>query len=172
MSSSQVAKPQGGPRPLSNGEIADHFYRMAELLELRGGDVFRVLAYRRAAGVIQAMPEPVDRFLARGRDLTELPHIGETLAAQIRELCATGTMSAIARAEADLPSDTVALSRVPGLGPKRLRLLREGLGVVSVEGLRRAISSGRLAALPGFGARFEARLRRALQPVTSQHNGA
>ena len=56
-------------RPLSNAEIADHFYRMAELLELRGGDIFRVLAYRRAAGVIQAMPETIDRFLARGRDL-------------------------------------------------------------------------------------------------------
>lgn len=172
MSSRQAAKRESGPRPLSNAQIADHFYRMAELLELRGGDIFRSLAYRRAAGVIQAMPESVDRFLARGRDLTELPHIGDTLAAQIRELCATGKLSAITRAEADLPSETVALSRVPGLGPKRLRLLREGLGVVSVDGLRRAIASGRLAALPGFGPGFEARLRRALQPAAGSHNGA
>lgn len=158
-------------RPLSNAEIADHFYRMAELLELRGGDIFRVLAYRRAAGVIQAMPETIDRFLARGRDLAELPHIGETLAAQIRELCTTGKLSAIDRAEAELPPETVALSSVPGLGPKRLRLLREGLGVVSVDGLRRAISSGSVAALRGFGPGFEARLRQLLQPA-SRRDGA
>lgn len=141
-----------------NSDIAQQFYRVAELLDIEGANPFRVRAYQRAAATIEDLPESLSDMLARGADLDDLPGIGEDLAGKIQEICRTGRCQAFETIEARTPSALAALAAVPGLGPKRVRLLHEKLGVGSSEDLRKACEAGLVRGLPRFGAGFEARL--------------
>lgn len=145
-----------------NADIAGTFYRMAELLEIEGANPFRVRAYRRAAATIEDLPQSVTELLAKGADLDDLPGIGEDLAGKIKEICETGRCKALEEVEARTPSALAALAAVPGLGPKRVKVLHEQLGVSSVEDLTKAAEEGRVRGLPRFGEAFEAKLLKAL----------
>jgi DNA polymerase (family 10) len=142
-----------------NADIAAQFYRMAVLLEIEGANPFRVRAYRRAAATIEDLPESVARMLAAGRKLNELPGIGDDLAGKIKEICETGHLSALEEVEARTPSTLAALTAIPGLGPKRVQLLHDKLGISSIEELARAAEAGKLRELPRFGAALEAKIR-------------
>lgn len=148
---------------IHNAEIAALFYRMAELLEIEGANPFRVRAYRRAAATLEDLPQSVAQLIAEGADLDALPAIGEDLAGKIAEVCRTGRLKALEAVEARTPASLAVLSAVPGLGPKRIRTLRDRLGVKDVDDLYRAAKAGRVGALPRFGAAFEARLLKALR---------
>lgn len=144
-----------------NAYVAWLFYRVAELLELQNANPFRVRAYRRAAGTIEAWPEKMTEMVKAGRDLAELPDIGDDLAEKIAEICNTGRLSTLVELEAQMPQVLVELSAIPDLGPKRLGELREQLGVTTVEGLVRACAAAEVRRLPSFNAELEARLLRA-----------
>lgn len=146
-----------------NTDIAAVFYRLAELLEIEGANPFRIRAYRRAAATIEDLPEPAAALIARGEDLAELPGIGDDLAGKIREICNTGRLRALQEVEARTPSALARLTAVPGLGPKRVKVLHEALGVTSPDDLARACAAGRVRELPRFGEAFEARLLAALK---------
>lgn len=146
-----------------NADIAALFYRIAELLEIEGANPFRVRAYRRAALTIEDLAQPAADLLTQGADLAELPGIGDDLAGKIREICDTGRLKALDEVEARTPSALAALSAVPGLGPKRIRMLHERLGVSSIHDLAQAASEGRVRGLPRFGAALEARLLKAVR---------
>lgn len=146
-----------------NADIAEIFYRLAELLEIEGANPFRIRAYRRAAATIEDLGQPAAVLLLRGEDLSELPGIGEDLAGKIREICETGRCKALDEIEARTPSDLAKLTAVPGLGPKRVKVLHDALGVRSVEDLIKAATAGRVRALPRFGEAFEQRLLKALK---------
>ncbi|MGE5502024.1 MAG: DNA polymerase/3'-5' exonuclease PolX, partial [Ignavibacteriales bacterium] len=150
-----------------NADIAETFYRMAELLEIEGANPFRVRAYRRAAATIEDLPESVTGMLARGADLDELPGIGEDLAGKIAEICKTGGLTALKEVEARTPSALAALSAIPGLGPKRVQVLHEKLGVNGLDDLVKACEQGRVAPLPRFGERFQIKLLAELQKTRS-----
>lgn len=146
--------------PLTNAELADILFRMAELVEIEGGNPFRARAYRRGATTIRNLPFSAAERVASGETLEGLPGIGEDLDRKIGEACRTGRLAALAELEARLPAALVALSAVPGIGPKRLRRLHEELAVDSIEDLRRAAEAGRIRRLSGFGPVFEARVLR------------
>jgi len=150
-----------------NSDIAEIFYRLAELLEIEGANPFRIRAYRRAAATIEDLPQPAAAMLARGEDLSELPGVGEDLAAKIREICETGRLRALEEVEARTPSALAKLTAVPGLGPKRVKVLHDVLGVRSVEDLARAAAAGRIRDLPRFGEAFEQRLLKELKAAPS-----
>lgn len=150
-------------RVVHNADVAEIFYRLAELLEIEGANPFRIRAYRRAAATIEDLPEPVATLLARGEDLAELPGIGEDLAGKIAEICRTGRLQLLEEVQARTPSDLARLAQVPGLGPKRVKVLHDALGVNSIEDLARAAAAGRVRDLPRFGEAFEQRLLKELK---------
>jgi DNA polymerase (family 10) len=154
-----------------NTDIANIFDRMAELLEIEDASPFRVRAYRRAAQTMQDLGEPASALLARGQDLDELPGIGQDLAGKITEICRTGRLKALEELEARTPSTLARLAAVPGLGPKRVRALREGLGVETVEDLAQAAAAGKVRALPRFGEAFEKRLLASLKAAPAPGQG-
>lgn len=142
-----------------NSDIANAFYRMAELLEIEGANPFRVRAYRRAGAVIEDLSEPVSDMLARGVDLDEaLPGVGADLAGKIQEICETGRLAALEAVEARTPPQLADLTTIPGLGPRRIRLLHDRLGVTSTRDLLTACEEGRVGGLPRFGRSLEARI--------------
>jgi DNA polymerase (family 10) len=134
-----------------NVEIAAIFDEMADLLEINQENPFRIRAYRNAARLLHGLKREIADMLAAGEDLAELPGIGQDLAGKIREVTETGSMEMLKRVHRQLPASIVELLRVPGLGPKRAKLLHDKLSIRSLAELGKAIDAGRLAGLKGIG---------------------
>lgn len=149
--------------PVTNSEIAEILNRIAELLELEGANPFRVRAYRNAARTVTGLSRSVGSMLAEGADLSELPGIGKDLAAKIAEIAETGHLRFLDEIEARTPPGLAKLLGVPGLGPKRVQALYTALGIDDLDKLAAAAKAGRLRRLPGFGAKSEAKILRALK---------
>jgi DNA polymerase (family 10) len=144
--------------PVHNADIAAIFEQIAELLELQGANPFRVRAYRNAARTVGDHGRDLATQVARGEPLPKLPGIGKDLSAQIREIATTGQCALLERLHHQVPAALTELLRVPGLGPKRVRALHQGLAVDTVAQLRKAALAGRIRELPGFGAKTEQRI--------------
>ncbi|HWA60849.1 MAG TPA: DNA polymerase/3'-5' exonuclease PolX [Caulobacteraceae bacterium] len=147
---------------MRNADVAAVFNHLADLLEIEEANRFRVRAYRRAAATLEELPESVETLVRQGRDLTELPGVGEDLAGKIREIVETGRCRMLDEVEARTPSSLAALTSIPGLGPKRVQTLFRTLGVRTLEQLAAAAKAGRLRDLPRFGATLEAKVAEAL----------
>jgi DNA polymerase (family 10) len=138
-----------------NAEIAEMFSRLAELLEIQGANPFRIRAYRKAAQTIEGLPHSVTSMLAEGADLSELPGIGEDLAAKIQEIVETGHLALLEQVSSQLPGQLAELAKIPGLGPKRVKMLYDTLGIQDLKGLAKAARTGKIRQLHGFGAKTE-----------------
>jgi DNA polymerase (family 10) len=149
--------------PIHNEDIARVFDAIADLLEIQGANSFRVRAYRNASREVRGLSQELAKIAAAGADLTELPGIGEALAAKIQEILGTGTCQALKKLERELPPHLTDLLRLPGLGPKRVHALHYELDIHTPEQLYRAAKDGRLKELPGFGPKTEANLVAALE---------
>jgi DNA polymerase (family X) len=154
-------------RPMSNGEIAAALDELADLSELDGAVVYRVVAYRQAARSVRESAVSVVQLAEQAR-LTALRGVGKTIAAKIEELIETGEMGAAAKLKARFPPGLVELTRLPGLGPKTALKIHQALGVSSLEELRRAAEDERLRSVPGLGARVEQNVLGALAATASR----
>jgi DNA polymerase (family 10) len=146
---------------LPNAAIADALEELGDLYELDGAIVHRVLAYRAAAKTVREASVSV-AALARAGRATELPAIGNTLQEKILALIQTGTIPAAEKLRAKFPPGLIAITRLPGLGPKRARLLYSELEIDSLEKLREAALAQRLRTVRGLGPKLEASVLEAL----------
>jgi DNA polymerase (family X) len=146
---------------MRNGEIAEAFEELASLYELDGAVVYRVVAYRNAAKAIREAGVSVAELARQGR-AHELAGVGKTIADKIDALLETGSIPSADKLKQRIPSGLIAITRIPGLGPKRARLLYDHLGVSSLDELREAAEQGRLKDVPGFGAKAEENVMAAL----------
>ena len=147
----------------SNTEIARNLYELARLATLAEGssNAFRVRAYETAARTIDGHPEPVEDMSEA--ELTGLRGVGKSTAAKIRELVETGSMARLEELRARFPAGFVALTRVPGVGPKTAVRLYQELGIGDVEALEAAIERHELRDLPGMGEKTEENIRNAIE---------
>jgi DNA polymerase (family 10) len=157
---------------LPNAMIADALGELGDLYELDGAIVHRVQAYRNAAKAVREASVSVAALARAGRAI-ELPGIGKTLEQKILTLLDTGTTPSTERLRAQFPPGLIEITRLPGLGPKRARLLYTELGIDSPEKLREAALAQRLQAVRGFGAKFETSVLAALDrmPALSEQGG-
>lgn len=149
--------------PVHNADIAAVFEEIADLLEIRGDNPFRIRAYRNAVRTVGEFSRDLKTLLDQGQALPKLPGVGADLEGKIREICASGTCGLLERLHREMPSAITELLKLPGLGPKRVRLLHEVLEVDTVEQLRRAARSGKLREVPGFGEKTESQILHALE---------
>ena len=154
---------------MKNEDIARVFGEIADLLELGDENTYRVIAYRNAERELSSTGYDIPALLAAGEPLPRMPGIGPELSAKIREICETGTSKTLEKLRKDYPPGILDLLRLPGVGPKRVRLFYGKLGIGSLDELERAVRSGRLRTLGGFGAKSEQRLLAAIQTVKSAH---
>jgi DNA polymerase (family 10) len=154
----------------SNLEIAQALRELGDLYELDGAVVHRVLAYRNAAKAVGEASVPVAARAREGR-ATELAGIGPTLQEKIQALVTTGSIPAAERLRARYPSGVIAMTRLPGLGAKRARLMYEQLGIDSIEALREAAEGQRLRAVKGLGPKFEENVLAAVRALQEQPDG-
>lgn len=156
---------------MSNDDIARVLEEIADLLELGDDNTYRVLAYRNAVRELRATGYDLPAMLAAGEALPKMPGIGAELSSKIREIFETGTSKTLEKLRKDYPAGILEVLRLPGVGPKRVRLFHRELGVGSLDDLERAIRSGRLRRLGGFGPKSEHRILEAIQKVKSRDAG-
>lgn len=159
----------GSDGAVKNEDIARVFGEIADFLELSDDNTYRVIAYRNAERELRSTGYDIPALIAAGEPLPKMPGIGPELSAKIREICDTGTSKTLERLRQNYPAGLLDLLRLPGVGPKRVRLFYEKLGVGSLEELERAVRAGRLRSLGGFGAKSEQRLLEAILTVKSRH---
>ena len=133
-----------------NTELARAFDRIADLLEISGGDGFRINTYRRVARIIKELTDDI-RVLHEAGVVREIKGIGKGTAARIEEFLANGTISDLEELKKQVPSGLPALLEIQGMGPKKVALVHDELGVENLGDLKAAIEDGRLAKLPGLG---------------------
>jgi DNA polymerase (family X) len=142
---------------METSRIARILDEMGTLLEVRGENPFRCRAYHNAAQALKGLPSDLSEMIADG-SLAKIPGIGETILSKITQLSTTGHLPAFEKLKESTPSGLVALLRVPGLGPKKIKTLHDELNVASLADLRAAGAAGTIASLKGFGAKTEAKI--------------
>jgi putative hydrolase len=135
-----------------NMSVASRLREAADLLAQQEANPFRVSAYRKAADTVANLDERISDVLSReGEDgLTELPHIGRSLAAAIREMVETGRWWQLERLRGEVSPEQLFQS-LPGVGPELARHIHDHLDVDTLEGLEMAAHDGRLEDVPGIG---------------------
>jgi len=154
----------------TNADVGRVLATLATMLELDGANSFRVRAYREAARVVDALPEPLSRLVDVAGGLEELPGIGRDLAQKIRDVLATGTTALYDEMLEKYPLELVRLTELQGLGAKRVRALYDALHVHDRATLEKAARAGKLRDLPGFGEKTEQNVLRALE-VAGESSG-
>ncbi|MDD5657988.1 MAG: helix-hairpin-helix domain-containing protein [Elusimicrobia bacterium] len=142
---------------MDKARIAAALEEIAALLELKGDNPFRVRAYYNAARIMAGLQGDLDELCAGGK-LSELRGIGKDLAGKIAELHATGRLRLYEELKASLPAGLLEMTKIPGFGPKRAKLVHDKLKVAGVDALEAAAKAGRVAALAGFGEKSQAKL--------------
>ena len=149
---------------MNNRDIVDMFDQVADMLAIRGDQIHRVLAYRRAAESVGALGRDINQVYAEGT-LTEMPGIGKTLAAKIEEMLTTGRLEFYERLSAEIPPSLLDMLRVEGLGPKRVKQIYDTLEITTLDELTIAAREGQLRQLPRMGQKTEERLLRAIEAL-------
>jgi DNA polymerase (family 10) len=145
---------------VDNRPIAQVLGEIADLLEIKAENAFKIRAYRSAADTIAAWPNPVAAL--DEQQLREIPGIGKDLAARIRELAESGTCAFHQQLLQEFPATMLDLLHLQGVGPKTVALLYSALNIRSIEELAAAAADGRLRALKGMGAKKEALILKAI----------
>jgi len=141
-----------GGRPLDNAQIAACLGEIADALQVRGENPFRIGAYRKAAGTVKALERPVHEVLQREgvAGLVRLPGIGRSLARTIDQLVRTGRSAVLARLRGQSAPERI-FATVPDIGPHLARQIHDRLGITTLADLAAAAADGRLADVPGMG---------------------
>jgi len=139
---------------ITNAELARIFNEIGDMLEILGEVVYKSVAYRRVADAVARYPDDVAALFARGEP-PKIPGAGAALTAKLAELAETGRLEYHERLRPQVPAGLLDMLRVPGVGPRTVRLLHHELGIDSLEALRAAAEDGRLRHVKGLSERTE-----------------
>src|SRR5437764_845157 len=142
---------------MDKSEVAEILVSIATLLELKGENPFKTRAYHNAARALDSLEQPIEKVVAENR-LSEVKGIGESLQKRITELVTTGKMAYYEELKAATPPGLVAMLSIPGVGPKKIKVLHDELGIKTIEHLEQACKNGDVAKLKGFGEKTAANI--------------
>ena len=146
-----------------NREIASILGKLADMLDIKGEDPFRVRSYRNAARVISGMTESLARRAGDPENLEELPGIGKSMAQKVVEIARTGKLRQLEDLKKEIPPSLLEILRLEQMGPQRARLLHEKLDIDSMEDLKRAALEGEIEKLGGFGEKTSEKILREIE---------
>ena len=155
---------------VDNAEVARVLQQIANMLEFKNENPFKLRSYQMAAETIGSMATPVTEVIARGGagELQMIPGIGKTISAQILEIVETGKSSYFEELTKDVPASVLDLRRVSGVGLKTAQLLYRELGIKSLDELRTFAEDGGLSSVPGLGEKTTARVKASLARLTKE----
>src|SRR5262245_52515746 len=143
---------------MTKNEIADILTEIGTLLELKGENPFKVRAYQSGARALEAIEEAELARLIQEDKLQSVKGIGEALSQKIAELHTTGRLEFFEKLKASVEPGLVEMLQIPGLGPKKIRALRDKLGITDIAALTQACTDGRVAELDGFGEKTQEKI--------------
>ncbi|KPK94965.1 MAG: hypothetical protein AMJ88_02255 [Anaerolineae bacterium SM23_ 63] len=149
---------------MNNREVAEVFQRIADLLEIKGEEIYRVLAYRRASDTVRSLGESIEAVWRDGR-LEEIPGVGKAISGKIDELLRTGRLEFYEKLTTEIPPSLIDLLHVGDVGPKKAARFWKELGITSLDDLEAAAKAGRLKSLRGMGERSEKRILESLEAL-------
>ncbi len=138
-------------------QVAEILVEIGVLLELKGENPFKTRAYTNAARTLETLNEPLEKLINENR-LGQIKGIGAALQQKITELVTTGKLAYYEELKASLPAGLMGLLDLPGVGPKKVKILYEKLKVTSVDELEQACLAGKVAVLDGFGEKSQAKI--------------
>ena len=147
---------------MTNADVARVFEEIADLLEIKGADAFRINSYRRVARTVDELASDIGDVAARG-ELGTLPGVGKSSAAKIQELLETGRLPLREELAKEVPESLLELRDIPGVGPKKIALLWRERSVCSLADLKAAIDTGALAGLKGFGEKSISQIQQGIE---------
>ena len=142
---------------MNNLQVAQVFTTLADMLEIQGEVIYKILAYRRAAENIASLMRDVNDLRREGQ-LRSIPGVGQAIAEKLDSLLTTGSFDLLDKARAEVPAGVVELLRVQDVGPRKARLFWKELGITSIAEMEAAAREGKLRNLPGMGAKSEAKI--------------
>jgi len=155
------------PTVISNAEMARVFNEIADMLEISGEVVYKAVAYRRVADAVERWPDDV-AHLFQTEEPPKIPGAGPALTTKLEELATTGQLAYYDRMRAQVPGGLLEILKIPGVGPRTVKLLHDELGIESVDGLRAAAEGGTLRSLKGLSARTEENILAAMARLASR----
>jgi len=142
---------------MTNKEIADIFYQLADMLEIKGDIRYKIIAYRKAADGIAHETQDLAEMRRQGK-LRDIPGVGEKIEAKIGEILDTGKLRIHEELKQEIPDGVLSLLSVPDVGPKTAWLIYQKLGIHSIPDLEQAARAGKLHTLPGLGVKSEEKI--------------
>jgi len=139
---------------LNNRQLADTFTLIANLLEIKGEIIYKTLAYRKAAESLMGLGRQASEYWKEGK-LEEIPGVGKAIAEKIDELLKAGKLEFLEKLKQEVPEELATWLAVPSLGPKKIALIWQTLGITTLTQLEAAAKEGKLRDLPGMGAKSE-----------------
>jgi DNA polymerase (family 10) len=149
---------------MTNQQLADIFRKIADLLEIKGENIYKILAYRKAADSLSNLSQDINEIWKQGR-LTEVDGVGKAIAEKIDELLTTGHLVFFDKLVAEVPESLAELLQVPDLGPKKVALFWKELGITKLSELEEAAKEGKLRNLPGMGEKSEAKITAGIEAL-------
>lgn len=154
---------------MDNAEVAKRLYEMAEMLEFKGENIFKIKAYQKAARHIEELEEDIN-VLRKKDELGNIPGVGEAIEAKIKEMLDTGTFKAFEEVRHEIPEEIDEITAVQGIGPRTAHLLYTRLGVKDLDGLLKAAEEHRIRRIPGMGVKTEENILTAVKRQVAEGN--
>jgi DNA polymerase (family 10) len=145
------------PKKYTNSELADIFTLIANLLEIKGEVIYKILAYRKASESLISLGRDINDVWREGT-LLDVPGVGKAIAEKIDELISTGQLGFLEKLKAEVPETLAEMLQVPDLGPKKIAMFWKQAGITSLAELEAAARQGILRGLPGMGEKSEAKI--------------
>ncbi len=147
---------------MKNKELADLFGKMADILEFKGENPFKISAYRKASRIIGDLTQDIEEITERGK-LKDVPGIGEGMAQKISEYLKTGKISKLEEVKKGISDELIAMMDIPGMGPKTLSMIHKEKGISNLSQLEKAVEDGSLIGLFGMGEKKVENIKRGIQ---------
>ncbi|MDI7261284.1 MAG: DNA polymerase/3'-5' exonuclease PolX [Thermodesulfobacteriota bacterium] len=147
---------------MKNKELANLFEKMADILEFKSENPFKISAYRKASRILGDLTQDIGEIAESGT-LKDIPGIGEGMAKKIEEYLKTGKVSKFEEVKKGVSDELIAMMDIPGMGPKTLALLHKERRIESLSQLEKAVEDGSLIGLPGMGEKKVENIKRGIQ---------
>lgn len=155
--------------PVHNREIIDKLNELADLLDIKGDNEFRVRAYRNAARSLSGFTRNIAEMVEKDEDLSSIPGIGKSMSDKIREIVKTGELKQLNELSREIPSSLIDIMKLEQLGAQRTKILSETLQIKTIDDLEKAVKAGKVEGIKGFGKKISAKI---LEEIESfQHKG-
>src|SRR5882724_1231709 len=157
---------------MDNKAIAGILYETADLMEIDGGDPFRIRSYRNAVEAIESQPQPLEQLVGEPKKLLEIPAIGKRMAENIQEICREGKLKWHAELLEKYRPSMLQLLKIQGLGPKTIALIWSAYQVCDLEGVEKLAREGKLQELPRMGRNRKRKSLSRLRTIAALRDGS